>query len=125
MALFSFYLSLLQTAIPIGPIEGFPGYAPTAEPSAAFTKFASVILGTMTALAGIWAFLTIVLSGFQYLTSQGDKAAIEKAKSSLTNAIIGLVIILAATAIISLIGAIAGVDFLDIKTRLKEVTPIP
>lgn len=55
----------------------------------------NVVLG----LLGIITLFLTVYSGFLYLTSQGNKDAVEKAKKILTYSIIGLVVIIASFAI--------------------------
>jgi hypothetical protein len=52
-------------------------------------------------LAGAIAFLIVVLAGFQYVISQGNPQATNKAKDTILYAVIGLVISLSAVAIIS------------------------
>ena len=54
-----------------------------------------VVLGSL----GIIAIGLIIYSGFLYLTSQGNKEPVEKAKKILTYAIIGMVVIIASYAI--------------------------
>lgn len=59
--------------------------------------------------AGYVALVMIIWGGFQYIIAQGEPAKIESAKSSLLNAVIGLVIALSAVMIIRTIqGAISG-----------------
>lgn len=53
--------------------------------------------------AGYVALAMIIWSGFQYMIAQGEPSKIEAAKSSLMNAIIGLVIALSAVIIIQTI----------------------
>lgn len=66
-------------------------------------NFINVILG----LLGIVFVVLIVYAGFEYLTSMGEPAKVDKAKKLITNAVIGLVIIVAAYAISSyVIGAL-------------------
>lgn len=49
---------------------------------------------------GYTALVMIIVSGFQYITAQGEPSKIESAKSSLLNAIIGLAIALSAVLIV-------------------------
>ena len=55
--------------------------------------------------AGYAAVVFIIIGGFTYITAQGDAAKISEAKKSITNAIIGLVIALAAVMIVRTIQA--------------------
>ena len=72
------------------------------------------VLNVIVALAGVALFLMFVVSGFSFLFSGGDPKKLEQARGTLTNAIIGLVIIVAAYLILRLIGVFTGVT--DITT---------
>lgn len=63
------------------------------------------ILDILLYLSGIVAVLILMYGGFQYLTSTGDSSKISAAKTTITNAIIGVVIALVAS---QLVGFIAG-----------------
>jgi cytochrome bd-type quinol oxidase subunit 2 len=71
------------------------------------TLFTNVI-GVVVALAGVVLFIMFVVSGFSFLFSSGDPKKLEKARGTLTNAIAGLVIIVAAYLILRLIGVLSG-----------------
>lgn len=77
----------------------------------AFGNFISVIL----ALSGIVLFLMLVVGGFRYLVSGGDPKAVESAKGTLTQAIVGLVILVLAFLILKLIEAITNVPVTQFK----------
>ena len=62
----------------------------------------------MAAVVGLFAMF--VYGGFRYLTSGGDKAQTEAARSHLTAAIIGFAIIALAYAIVRFIGSFFGID---------------
>lgn len=78
----------------------------------AFAYLISNIIGIIAAVAGLIFIFQIIIGGFNWLTSSGDKARLEKAQNTLLNAIIGLTIVLASYALISLIGNILGFDIL-------------
>ncbi len=60
-------------------------------------------------LVGYIAAFLILYGGFLFMTSSGDAAGVAKAKSTITNAVIGLVISIASVAIVNLIlGIITG-----------------
>lgn len=77
----------------------------------AFGNFISVIL----ALAGIVLFLMLVVGGFRYLVSGGDPKAVEAAKGTITQAILGLVILVLAFLILVFIQKITGVNVTQFK----------
>lgn len=55
-------------------------------------------------IAGLAAVGFIIFGGFQYLISQGEPDKTKGAKSTILNAVIGLVITISATVIVNLIG---------------------
>ncbi len=57
---------------------------------------------------GYVALYFIVWSGFKYITAAGDPQKITSAKNALTNAIIGLIIVLASVAIVRTVQASIG-----------------
>ena len=73
--------------------------------------FASLLL-IIIPLAGLAAFVTLILGGFQYLTSAGDPKQLQKAQSTITAAIIGIVVILGIWFIFKLLNVITGLDLL-------------
>ena len=68
-------------------------------------------------IAGLITFIYLVWGGIEWLTSGGDKEKYESARNRITAAIIGLVIIVAAYAVMSLIASFLGIPFpnIDIK----------
>ncbi len=57
------------------------------------------IVNYLLYIAGIVAVVFIILGGYQYMSSQGNEEASKKAQKTITYAVIGLVIVLAAYAI--------------------------
>lgn len=55
-------------------------------------------------------FFILVVGGLKWIMSGGDQKAVETARNQITNALIGLAIVFAAFAIISLIGTIFGIS---------------
>jgi len=70
------------------PIEGLAG-----EPTSVLGVAAAVGLRLFFAAAGIIALIYLLKGSMGWITSGGDKEKIEKARQTLTNAVIGLVII--------------------------------
>ena len=60
-------------------------------------------------LAGAIAIIIIIVSGIKFLISGGDAKKVDSAKKSLTYAVIGLILILSAYFIVSVIGQVTGV----------------
>ena len=77
-----------------------------ADPSGNVTgvaKLASDIILILTGVAGIVAIIFIIIGGFKFLTSSGDEKKLASATSTLTYAIIGLVVVILAFVIIKVV----------------------
>ena len=62
-------------------------------------KFVGNMIRTLLAATGIVFLIITVYAGILYMTAQGDETKVKKAKSMLTSAVIGLIIIVGAYAI--------------------------
>jgi hypothetical protein len=71
------------------------------------------IVSAATALSGVALFLMIIMGGYNFLFAGGDQKKLEKAKGTLTAAIIGLVVIACAYLIIKTISTITGVTGIE------------
>jgi hypothetical protein len=56
-------------------------------------KVLTFALNTLSLIAGIAAVIMIMVSGFKYITSNGDSGSIASAKTTLIYAIVGLVVV--------------------------------
>lgn len=72
----------------------------------------SAAVGTILILAALLAFVFLILGGLQWITSGGDKAAMESARNKITHAIVGLIIVGAAWAIMMLVQNFLGVSII-------------
>ncbi len=59
-------------------------------------------------------FAILVMGGIRWITSRGDKQAVEDARNQITHALIGLAIVFVAWALVRLIGNLFGVDILNL-----------
>jgi hypothetical protein len=105
----------------LGPIGEGDGFGPWAEEvtesETAVNLLAKVIsyaLGVMTIGAGIWFLFQTIIAGYNYMNAAGDKTRIENAGRRLTNAIIGLALVVAAYGILALVGNLLGIEFLNV-----------
>lgn len=77
----------------------------------------SVISGLvkfLLVIAAILFFFMLVIGGIQWIISGGDKAGSENARKRITSALVGLAIVFAAWAIVSLIHSVFGVNILNL-----------
>jgi hypothetical protein len=120
------FKKFLADSTPLGEIRGLgPLGFETEEVTkeAAFqllNEVISVIVGLLTVIAGIWFIFQIIIAGYQWLSSGGDKASVAAARDKLTYSVIGLVIVVMAFAIVSVIGTIFGIDFLQPGTTISN-----
>lgn len=81
------------------------------EPDYAVSSIGNLLSGLVNAaivIGALAAFLYLILGGLQWITAGGDKTKTEEAQKKITNAIIGLVIIAAAYAIITVVVQFLG-----------------
>lgn len=69
-----------------------------------FALAINIILGIGVALTVIF----LILGGIQYMTSKGDQKAAQEARTSLTNAIIGFIVVVGAFTIRTILANIIG-----------------
>ena len=69
----------------------------------------SAAVGSIMIIASLIAFVYLILGGIQWITSGGDKAAMEAARNKITHAIVGLIIVGAAWAIMALVQNFLGI----------------
>lgn len=71
--------------------------------------FKNVVLAVVS-FSGIALFIMLLVGGFNFLFSGGDQKKLEKARSTITSAVIGLVVIVSAYLIVRTIGVFTGVN---------------
>lgn len=68
------------------------------------------IISIVTEIAIFAVFIMLLIGGFKYLTSGSDSKALDSAKGTLTNAVIGLVALIGVWLALRFIGVVTGVD---------------
>ena len=63
----------------------------------------AIVIQTMLLLAGVIAVVFVIVGGFWYMTASGNDEQAEKGRSTLLNAIIGVVVVLMAYALVTII----------------------
>lgn len=117
---------------PLGQIGGEEGFGPwgnlgkytdISQAAGVFTSIISRIIGVMTIVAGIWFIFQFIIGAYGYMTAAGDQQKIANATKKITTALIGLVIIVAAYAIISLLGVLLGFEILHPEKLIPLIGP--
>lgn len=85
--------------IPVNPFASNGGVAGSGSVGALATTIISTLLG----FAGIVAVIFIIIGGYYWMTARGNDAQAIKARKTLTNAIIGLIIVILSYMIIQVV----------------------
>lgn len=72
-------------------------------------------IGIILVVAAIATFVMLIWGGIEWLTSGGDKSKVESAQHRIQAALVGLFIVFAAWAIMTLIGSFFGFDITKIE----------
>jgi hypothetical protein len=73
----------------------------------------SRIITTLTIVSGLAFVVYFMLGAFKWITSGGDQNKTEEAKRQLTQAAIGIIVVVVSYFIISIIGSVLGFDLLN------------
>lgn len=121
---------LAQKSIPLPPINrdstGLGGYANLTQINNYKNTLATIlsnVIGFLTIVAGLWFMIQFILGAVSWISAGGDKGKTTQAKDKLTQSVIGLAIVIGAYAISGLVGAILGIDFLNIAGALSVIKP--
>lgn len=84
------------------------------EPSQFLSIFIPKFVGLIFVAGGVGFFLMFVWGAVTWILSGGDKAGVESAKNRISNALIGLILLIASIAIIKLIQKFFNINILSI-----------
>lgn len=109
----------------IGPLglQGVPSIL-TITSITTFVSFLSSVIGLLTIIGIIWFVILLVTGAIGIMTAGGDKGKMESARTSITNGLVGLVLLVAGLFILSLVGKIFGFDILNILGLFFLVRPL-
>jgi len=79
-----------------------------------FPLIISALIRLAVVVAAIVFFFILVIGGIRWIASGGDKAQTEAARSQITSALVGLVIVFAAWAIVALINVFFGINIFSL-----------
>lgn len=88
----------------IGTIDPGESFRPYGKLGPGVTQFFSNILRLVFVGGGIYAFVNLVLAGFQYMTAGGDAKALGAAWARIWQTLLGLLIVIGSFALASLFG---------------------
>ncbi len=96
-------LTLAQDAI--GTLEP-PSSTIVTRPEDLGPKLFTNVVYFLTALAGIWTFLQLILGGLGYITGGGDQKKVAESQQKIVNSLIGIVIVASSFIIANLAGSL-------------------
>lgn len=120
---------LLAQAVEIGgEFKPIGGYSPreaggVGSGTVQFISFASNLISLITTVSGLMFLLYFILGGLNWITAGGDKAKLDEAKSKMTSAVIGLIVIVSSYAIAFIVGKVLGLDILNPATIINDLKP--
>lgn len=82
-----------------------------------------VVTRMVLIVAALVALVFLIIGGIKWITSGGDKSAVESARNTITSALIGLLIVFAAWAIIRLIEFFFNIKILSLEIPQIPLTP--
>jgi hypothetical protein len=85
--------------------------------------FVSQILGILTLLAGLLFIFYFVLGAFRWISAGGDSGNTQKARDQMTQAVIGMILVVASYSIIGLVGNLFGFNILSPAAEIINLTP--
>lgn len=94
---------------PPNALKRFIGGDPSG--AAGISKLLSNLVALIYVIAAIVLILMILWGAFDWMTSEGEKEKIEKARNKIINAIIGILLFAAAFAVIQVLGTFTGFTF--------------
>jgi hypothetical protein len=103
------YALEIKNPFATGPLSG-------TDPQTGLNNVVNSLISIVFAAAGLLFLAMLFAGGIAWITAGGDPKAVAAARSRLTNALIGLVIVVAAFAIAQIILKVLGLgNFVDIK----------
>ncbi len=97
-----------QVSDGLGNIQGSFGFSSPLTTAQTPAQLATQIINIMLLFAGIVAVFFIIIGGYRYLTAGGNSEQAESGRTSVVNAIIGVVIIILSYVIINVIVNLVG-----------------
>ena len=105
-----------------GNITGGDEFINFSEPFNTFNLVLPSIVGVITTVAIIYFMFLIITGALAYMGAGGDKGRLEEARKKLMSGVAGLIIVIAAIFIVSLVGELMGIDFLNPGNIFESIT---
>lgn len=99
--------------------QQIPG-ASVSDPDKGFALLIGQWLQIAIVIAALVLLLYLIWGGIEWITSGGDKGKVEKARNRITQAVIGVIVLSASTAIFMLVQNFLGIDVLKFNSLSKQ-----
>lgn len=108
-----FYVNMLSMAAMMNPFAARATQLTIAPPTTGVISNIPALIGwaiqILFIVAGLVAFVYLLLGGIKWITSGGDKGQVEAARNQIIQALIGLVVVFAAWGMIVLVEVLTGI----------------
>ena len=104
---------------PLGPIQIFKGYSVNPEAGGAgdlpsqLELIVSNVIGFLTLIAGLAFLFYFLIGAINWITASGDNQKSQLARQQIFNALIGLIVVVLAYPIISVLSQLLGIHILN------------
>ena len=116
--------SLAASALPVAAQKTVDIAKTNVDPGQGFAtdfgKLLNAVLSIVMVIAALMVFLYLIWGGIEWITSGGDKGKTESARNKITSAVIGLIVVAASYAILTLVLNFLG--FADLNEVLQTRT---
>ena len=109
----------------LGLIEGLSGFQTIgiSQPGNFLETVFSNLLGVFTVIAGLMFLIYFVLGAIGWITAEGDPEKVKKAQKQLTNAVVGLVLVVLAYSVAFVLGKVLGLEILNPANQVGKLGP--
>lgn len=112
-------LSLLQTSLELNIGETAEA-AELAGASNTFGEWVGIVLAGILTISALLLLLNLVWAGIDWISAGGDSGKIEKARSKITQSIVGIIVLASAVAIFNLVQNFLGIELLQFQAGPRE-----
>ncbi len=115
--MFKFISQVMAADIPLGTgITGTGPFQTVLDRGATQTQLGTLLSNLITTLTVVGSLAFVIyftMGGLKWITAGGDKAKVSEAQTSMTQAAIGLIVIVVSFFVIGIVGAVLGIDILN------------
>lgn len=81
----------------------------------------SFLVNGLFILAIIYFFFSLVMGGISWIGAGGDKNALSEARARVSNAIVGIVVVLSTYIIVNLLASVFGIELINIDLSILQI----